>query len=186
MMSKTLALAAFLLVFSYVSSASARPFTRDCPSHADPNFREVINFLDLHMDDVRTIYESNHNYHSRRGANRRVKRRLGRDRKLGNLWFACASNSAPLCNDSSGRHAFGAASNKIRICYTKVRTQTLSTPGHGFCRLVGLVSHEFGHAVGIKKDKVGLHSKNKSDRVYQWGFAWADFCSSGGFDHDLH
>jgi len=161
----------------YLSAeASARPFARDCPSGAEANLRDVVAFLDTHMDAVRASYEADNNYHARRGANRRVKRRLGRDRKLGNLWFACANKSAPLCNEASGRHAFGAASNKIRICYHKVGS---------FCDLVQLVSHEFGHAVGIKKDRVGQHSKNKSDRVYRWGREWGNYCRAGRYDRSL-
>ena len=160
------------------AEASARPFVRDCPANAADNFQEVVDFLDNHMDAVRAVYESNNTYHARRGAERRVKRRLGRDRKLGNLWFACSNDSAPLCNGSDGRHAMGAASNKIRICYNNVRSD-------GFCSLVRLVAHEFGHAVGIKKDRVGKHSKNQSDRVYKWGRAWGNYCRAGGFDHDL-
>lgn len=184
MIVRTCIVSVFVL-FVFGAQASARPFARDCPAGAAENFEEVVAFLDAHMDSVRAIYERDNNYHARRGANRRVERRLGRDRKLGNLWFACANDSAPLCKDSSGRHAMGAASNKIRICYTKVRDRTLATSGRGFCRLTELVAHEFGHAVGIKKDRVGQHSKNRNDRVYKWGFAWGDYCRSGGFDHDL-
>ncbi|NNE42405.1 MAG: hypothetical protein HKN14_15970 [Marinicaulis sp.] len=174
----------FLLMIS-AADARVRPFTRDCPAGASENFRDVVEFLDVHMSAVRTIYEADNNYHPRRGANRRVERRLGRDRKLGRLWFACANDSAPLCDGSSGRHAFGAASNKIRICYKKVSDAAAATPDRGFCRLTELVAHEFGHAVGIKKDRVGNHSDNQNDRVYRWGWAWGDYCRSGGFNRDL-
>lgn len=165
------------------SEATARPFTRDCPSGADANLREVVQYLDDHMETVMAIYERDNSYHARRGAERRVKRRLGRDRKLGNLWFACANKSAPLCNDSSGRHAFGAASNKIRLCYQKIYAKSSDKPGKGFCDLLKTVSHEFGHAVGIKKS--AGHSKNSNDRVYRWGYAWRDYCVANDDDKDL-
>lgn len=172
------------MIGAFVSvEASARPFARDCPAGAADDLRSIVNFMDTHMDAVRAIYERDNSYHARRGAERRVKRRLGRDRKLDKIWFACANQSAPLCNNSSGRHAFGAASNKIRLCYVKIRRETIPTPNAGFCRLLRTVSHEFGHAVGIKKS--AGHSRNRNDRVYQWGFAWQSYCTDGGFDRDL-
>ena len=173
-----------LLMFAIDSDASARPFARGCTPGFDADLRDVIDYIDVNMDAVRTEFEKDHFYHSRRGASRRVKRRLRRDRKLGNIWFACAKNSAPLCKNSSGRHAMGAASNKIRLCEQNVRARSTGS-GVGFCNLTELVAHEFGHAVGIKKDKVGLHSKNQSDRVYQWGFTWGKFCRAAGDDRDL-
>jgi len=157
------------------TSADARPFTRGCPSHADQNFRDVVNYLRSNMGAVRSNFESNNSYHPRRGANRRVKRRLERGRKLRRLWFACARKSAPLCKNASGRHAFGAASRKIRICYFKFRPEA---GGGSFCNLVRIVAHEFGHAVGIKKDRVGLHSRRQNDRVYRWGWEWRDYCEA--------
>lgn len=171
--------------FTITQEVEARPFTRNCPAHADPNFQAVVAYMDDNMDAVRAIYEVNNDYHARRGAERRVERRLGRDRKLGNLWFDCDADITPLCKNADARHGMGAASNKIRICYNKVRERNLAPDGAGFCSLMSLVAHEFGHAVGMKKDRVGNHSRNQNDRVYRWGTAWRTYCTTNGDDREL-
>lgn len=174
-----------IATISFSQKAEARPFTRNCPSHADTNFQEIVDYMESNMAAVRAIYEADNSYHPRRGANRRVERRLDRGRKLDRLWFDCDADDTPLCKNADARHAMGAASRKIRICYNKVRERTLAPDGRGFCSLMSLVAHEFGHAVGMKKDRAGNHSRNQNDRVYRWGWAWRDFCIDNGHDREL-
>lgn len=183
-----LAVVSLCLVF-VASDAFARPFARDCPrgANAERHLRDVVNFMRTHMNTVRGLFESGRRsaYHPRKGADRRVRRRLRRGRKLDNIWFACAKSTSPLCKNADGRHFGGAASNKIRICYNDILRVARRTPGRGFCHLLELVSHEFGHAVGIKKDEGAQHTKRQRDRVYQWGRTWSRFCRDNGHDRNI-
>lgn len=175
-----IALAALMSVAAAAGAADARPFARACSPGFTADLRDTVAFLKTHMTTVRGLYRANNTYHSRKLAARRVARRLDRGRKLNDIWFACAKASSPLCrSDSAGRHAFGAASDKIRLCESKRRRGSTATTG--FCRLVELVAHEFGHAVGIKKNA----AHRRGDRVYRWGDEWFDYCRGNGHDRGL-
>lgn len=152
-----------------------------CDSSAEQDIGDAVRFIQNNMSEVRTQIEATgFNYHPRRGKRRRVKRRLRRGRKVRKLRFRCLRGWRP-CWGFTGRHLGGAISNKIKLCMDKVRGKENA----GLCRLVQTVSHELGHAVGIKADGPIRHFKRKSDRVYAWGRFWGQYCRDNGYDRPL-
>lgn len=148
---------------------------RHCSSEAKVNIREVIAFMDENQRALKHEFK----LAKRRGKRRRIRRRF--NRKIHKMRFGCAKSV--LCRDSAPRvalHPLGIASRKIRVCYDKIEDA-----GTDFCDLVNIVSHEFGHAIGIKKDRAGRHHKNRNDRVYKFGDFVESLCRSQGRNRSL-
>lgn len=146
-----------------------------CSADAKRNLLETVGFMKTNMETLK----NDTNLHRREGRERSIRRRM--DRKVDRLTIDC--REAVLCRDSSprdGLHAFGIMTNRLRICYDKLAQRNAS-----FCSLTKLVVHEFGHAVGIAKDRVGQHHADKKDRVYQFGWFARDLCEWWGLERSL-
>lgn len=152
----------------------ARAF-RHCSAKAKANIREAIDFMDAHKRELKKEFK----LAKRKGKRRRIRRRF--DRKLHKLRFSCAERV--LCRAKSPRvamHPGGIATRKVRICYDKIVSKN-----YDFCNFVNTVSHEFGHAIGIKKARLGRHHKKRNDRVYRFGNFAENLCREEGWNRPL-
>jgi len=134
--------------------------TKNCSATAQAALNDAFDFVRDHESELMNDFEVG----SRRATKRRIKRRFSR--KINRTRVGCGAGV--LCRTSQDKrialHAFGIAGNKLRICYDKIVLNRLL-----ICDLVGIVAHEMGHSIGIKKDRLGQHGKNQNDRVYQFG-----------------
>ncbi len=159
-------------------AAQALPKFKRCDDEAKRNIRAAVEFLDRNMKTLKRDFEFGTRLPRKK---KRIHRRMGR--KLGKLRFSCGRGRR-LCRDSKdvvGFHALGSASRKLLICYDKIDNRSTSD----FCELVGVIAHEYGHAVGIPKQRAGRHHKNGNDRVYQFGWFARDLCRAQGVDRRL-
>ena len=155
-----------LLTLAAAAPAHADVETRSCSAEAAANLEDAVDFLRDHREELK--YDTDLGRRDRQIE--RIRDRI--DEKIDDIWFSCAERV--LCREDApriGLHAFGIASDKIRICYDKIVDY-----GFDYCEFVGVVAHEFGHAVGIPKDMLGGHSRNQDDRVYQFGYFAEDLC----------
>jgi hypothetical protein len=159
---------------SAIPEASAQK-TRKCSPAAKAAIAEAVQWMKNHQNELKNDFK----LAKRKGVRRRIRRRF--DRKLSKIRFSCAERV--LCKDKAPRvalHAFGIAGNKIRLCYDKMQKRN-----YNFCTFTGVVAHEFGHTIGIPKDRVGGHSRNQNDRVYQFGWFARDLCQRTVSDNYL-
>ena len=146
--------------------AEAQVNTRACSPNAQAALNDAFAFMASHGEQLKNDFEIG----SRRATRRRIKRRF--DRKIDEMRISCADRV--LCREHAPRvalHAFGMAGRKIRVCYDKMLAAEFR-----FCDLVEIVTHEFGHAIGIKKKRFGQHHKDRDDKVYQFGWYARDLC----------
>lgn len=148
---------------------------RHCSNEAKTNIREAVAFMKVNKRALKHDFKVG----KRRGQRRRIRRKF--DRKLQKIRWSCAERV--LCKrrgDRYGLHAGGVASRKIRICYDKMLYDRV-----GFCFFAGKVAHEFGHAIGIKRDRAGRHSRRTSDRVWQFDRFARNLCNTQNRDRPL-
>lgn len=153
--------------------ALAQADTKRCSPNAAQALDEAMIFLKENGHALKHDFKIG----DRKATRRRIRRRF--DRKVDEMRFSCATKV--LCREKAPRialHAFGIAGRKIRICYDKMITRNFR-----FCDLVEFTSHEFGHAIGIKKDRLGRHHKKQNDRVYQFGWFAKALCESTVIDN---
>lgn len=146
---------------------------RRCDAEARRNIRSAVRFLHDNMRALKKDYEFNTRLPRR---DDRIHRRMSR--KLGKLRFSCGTGRK-LCdasNDRTGMHALGTASKKLLICYAKMKN---------YCDLVETVAHEYGHAVGLPRKRVGRHAKDQDDLVYQFGWFARDLCRQRSLSRGL-
>lgn len=156
-----------------VEYAHAQADTKKCSPNASQALNEAMIFLKENGRALKHDFKIG----DRKATRRRIRRRF--DRKVDQMRFSCATQV--LCREKAPRialHAFGIAGRKIRMCYDKMITRNFR-----FCDLVEIAAHEFGHAIGIKKDRFGRHHKNQSDRVYEFGWFARDLCESSATDN---
>ena len=161
-----IAIAALATIALSAEPAEAQVDTRACSPNAQAALNEAFVFIESHGEQLKNDFEIG----SRRATRRRISRRF--DRKIDEMRVSCAARV--LCREKAPRialHAFGMAGRKIRVCYDKMLAEEFR-----FCDLVEIVTHEFGHAIGIKKKRFGQHHKDQNDKVYQFGWYARDLC----------
>ena len=148
--------------------------TKKCSAEATRNLNEAKKFI---IDNLR-IFQTDFELNERSKKERRIRDRMRS--KVNKIKFSCAKKV--LCRDGQGQrsgfHGSGILGNKIRICWERVTRKNYS-----FCALASTVTHEFGHSVGIPKGR--RHSKNKNDKVYQFGNFAKHLCLHQGRDRKL-
>jgi hypothetical protein len=150
-----------VLLFGGTATAAMDVKTKRCSPAAQAALDEAFQFIKDHRHELMHDFK----VAKRKGKRRRIRRRF--DRKLGKMRVSCAERV--ICRKAAPRnamHPFGIAGRKIRLCYDKMIADSDTDQ---FCDLTGTIAHEFGHAIGIKKDRAGGHSRNQNDRVYKFG-----------------
>lgn len=140
--------------------------TKNCSPAAQAAIAESVQWMRDHRHQLKHDFK----LAKLKGRRRRIRRRF--DRKLNHMRFGCAEKV--LCREKAPRvalHAFGIAGRKIRLCYDKMLRRN-----YRFCDLTEIVVHEFGHAIGVPKDRLGGHSRNQNDRVYRFGWFAGNLC----------
>lgn len=141
--------------------------TRNCSPSAKAAINDAMNFIKSKGHELKNDFK----LAKRKGQRRRIRRRF--DRKIDKMRFNCAERI--LCRENSPRialHPFGIAGRKIRVCYKKMIQRN-----YKFCDLVEKAAHEYGHAIGIPKQRLGGHFRNSNDRVYQFGWFAKNLCT---------
>lgn len=154
----------------------AKGKVKDCNDEATRNLLAAKKFF---IDNLQT-FQNDFELNERDKKERRIHDRMRT--KIAGVKFSCAEKV--LCRDEqderSGFHGSGILGNKIRICWHRVKEQKKK-----FCDVAGLVAHEFGHAVGIPKERGGKHNREHNDKVYQFGFFATQLCQHKGLDREL-
>ncbi len=168
--------ALFVLLSLKSEPVEAKSKVKQCNGDATRNLLAAKKFI---IDNLTTLqYDFEVNVRSKK--ERRIRDRM-RKKAMG-MKFSCAKKV--LCRDGqterAGFHGSGVLGNKVRICWNRVVEQNKR-----FCDLAGLVTHEFGHAVGIPKERFSQHHKQQNDKVYQFGFFARELCLVKGLDRGL-
>lgn len=169
-----------ILVFASLfiaSTASHAASTRNCDNGAASELLNAASFIS--QEASRDVMRGQ-DLHRRRGAERRIKRRISRG-SMKNMLYVCDS-ALQNFRCGQGYNAFTHAFNtkNVYVCVDKMKERNFS-----FCDLVGTAAHEYGHIVGVKK--AGDHNDGpNNDRVYKFGYAVRDLCYAQGRDRTLN
>ena len=157
--------------------AEAKSKVKQCNRIATINLLAAQRFI---TDNLPTLL---HDFELNERSRKAMRIRARMRRKAPKLKFSCAKKV--LCRDGqdnrAGFHGSGILGNKIRICWNRVVEQNKR-----FCDLAGLMTHEFGHAVGIPKERFSRHHREQDDKVYQFGFFARELCRVKGHDRELN
>ena len=147
--------------------------TRNCSHEAKENINQAIQYMELNLDTLRNDYEFDARLPRK---DERVRRRMAR--KIDDIKVHCAETRF-RCRDVVGKSA-GVITDRIHICYEKMRER-----GSGFCDLVGVVSHEYGHMIGMPRALFGRHNDGAIDATRMFGWFVEDLCEQDNLDRPL-
>nr|HMR08473.1 beta/gamma crystallin-related protein [Polyangiaceae bacterium] len=158
-------------------SSEAKTKFKECDGDAVRNLAAARKFIIDNLSILQNDFELN----ERPKVEQRIRDRIRK--KIGDVKFSCAEKT--LCRDGQesrkGFHGSGILGNKIRICWNAV----MADSNYKFCDLARTVTHEFGHAVGIPKERFGKHHGQGNDKVYQFGNFAYQLCRWKGLDREL-
>ena len=180
---KTFFLSAVIVISTFISTGSfARPRENfvDCNANQIENTNAVWDYIRDNIPILRNDYEWNGRLPRDR---ERVNRRMRRE--INDTTVVCDRTEEFRCRSGTGRTPGGVFTSRIHICFDKIDQESTYSGGtrQGFCRLAGVIAHEYGHSIGMQR-RPG-HDSGDLDEVRMFGRFVRDMCVQDALERDL-